>query len=706
MSLKQSIVITNEFTVKTPNGGTRGGTPGKYLERYMARDEAAEFLLPIYGTSLDDYVDVYMMREDAVMSADSEAEAIAKVRDVRDGIAFTDGNTSLSNSHVKELSKTVQEAFDSGKTVFKTVISFDDDYLRERGVLEPEYEAKVRGDHRGHVDQMKLRCAITEGMNRLSDRFDNLLWIGVIQFDTMHVHCHIVAVDQGEGRLRPDGEQAGKLTDRDKAVMRRGIDTFLDQSKTLSLYAKNVDSERAFARATVESYVREQEAVERLPQLIRAALPDNKNWWRAGSRRTEMLRANELARQYVTTILDDQNSGYAKALASIEDYADWRHDNEGLSDFERDELVRRGTRRLQEDCVNGIYRVFREYDDNAGGSVTSPMIDALAKDINTLADEADDDYVSGFGYRLRTYSTRANYHRQERDRYHDARVSYESAAREERVSAASQAAYEFYLFEEAYQAKCLSKYQYLLPIDFNYSEWMDELEELRKNRLYVEQFEMLLGDKGLSAMPHDMAESYGFDRYGIEGASQLRENPELLIARYREAQVDYEQHLETLTYKLHGQGLDIEWRGTGEMLTPSLVIKPEYDFDDVKALDLHHMSKDFPTARHVSPNNVDAFVRTTNERVAKLQSAIEYFRSTGQGKLAEELPIDDCIRMSVLSQELSETAVLESSRGVSNGIVEHLTSIPLDSDFEHDLRNEVRGIITSVNAEVGTGLEA
>ena len=47
MGLKQDIVVVSEFSVKTPSGGTRGGTPGQYVERYMARGDAVEDLTPV-----------------------------------------------------------------------------------------------------------------------------------------------------------------------------------------------------------------------------------------------------------------------------------------------------------------------------------------------------------------------------------------------------------------------------------------------------------------------------------------------------------------------------------------------------------------------------------------------------------------------------------------------------------------------------------
>ena len=40
MSLKQNIVVVNEYTIKNNSGkgGSRGGSPGDYVLRYMARN--------------------------------------------------------------------------------------------------------------------------------------------------------------------------------------------------------------------------------------------------------------------------------------------------------------------------------------------------------------------------------------------------------------------------------------------------------------------------------------------------------------------------------------------------------------------------------------------------------------------------------------------------------------------------------------------
>ena len=72
MSLKSSIVIVNEYTIKTGSKtGSRGGSPGNYVLEYMARKGATEPITPARIHDLDSYIQKYMAREDATETCDS-----------------------------------------------------------------------------------------------------------------------------------------------------------------------------------------------------------------------------------------------------------------------------------------------------------------------------------------------------------------------------------------------------------------------------------------------------------------------------------------------------------------------------------------------------------------------------------------------------------------------------------------------------------
>ena len=99
-------------------------------------------------------------------------------------IYFHNDYSEGCHEKVLEASKDIQRNFDAGKTVMKTVISFDQEYLKQMGLVEEEFEVNQKGDYRGNVDQMKLRFAIMNGLQKMSKNYDDLQYVGVIQVDT------------------------------------------------------------------------------------------------------------------------------------------------------------------------------------------------------------------------------------------------------------------------------------------------------------------------------------------------------------------------------------------------------------------------------------------------------------------------------------------------------------------------------------------
>ena len=117
--LKSSIVIVNEFTVKKGSGGSRGGTPGDYVRRYMARDLATESVAPVRLTETSDYIERYMARKEATETLLSVPEIKRKMKQSQKdgGVAFGYGDVSLADEKLKAASSDIQWQFDHGKTV-------------------------------------------------------------------------------------------------------------------------------------------------------------------------------------------------------------------------------------------------------------------------------------------------------------------------------------------------------------------------------------------------------------------------------------------------------------------------------------------------------------------------------------------------------------------------------------------------------------
>src|SRR5699024_12804334 len=74
-TLKQSIILVNDFTVKRGGSGTSGSTPGQYVVRYMARELATETVAPIRRDDrLDDFAVRYMARRSATETLEGSVD--------------------------------------------------------------------------------------------------------------------------------------------------------------------------------------------------------------------------------------------------------------------------------------------------------------------------------------------------------------------------------------------------------------------------------------------------------------------------------------------------------------------------------------------------------------------------------------------------------------------------------------------------------
>lgn len=702
MSLKQSIVIVNEFSVPKPGGGgSRGATPGFYITRYMSRKGAIEDITPIRLDDNDAYVRRYMMRAEATETAHSVAQVKRGIDQAQGlgGIAFgcangSDiGDVSMSDAKVRRVSKSIQDAFVGGKTVLKTVISFEPEYLREMGVCEPDFVCRRAGDWRGNIDQMKLRLAVMQGMERMSKQFDSLAWVGVIQVDTKHVHCHVCATDMGRGRLRDDGQQKGMLAERDMADLRRGIDMGLDDMRSVQRMASAITYDRRNARCLVKRFTHELMAQRGTPQFLLACLPSDRRLWRASTNRREMRKANTIVREYVEEVLALPDSGYKDAMKSIDAYATSRASREALSAGEYRRLVSQGRERLVTDCMNGVYATLRDVSD-IQMQVKTPMLDTMSIDLESAVAEAQDP-MGEFCLRLRSYSSRLNHHKREHKKYHESAMAYKDSQEKGEVAPDSVALFNFYQAEEEYNAQLMAKYQYFLnflPGEDTYKEQFEDLLERRDN---VDHMRDMIHDSSMRRRSAESAEAYGHDVYGLHGGQYAVISPGVLDTRLDEMETNYRAAYEKFSEQLRDQGLCLE---SNEDHGLAIARKPAYDFDEVKALDLHHLGYDFAHDVGISVRNIEAFVACAHKRSRAFEQAKHYLVASEQGDYVDALPVRDIEVMDELARVYEQGLhKLESKKDSAISLGQHDSStVSLDADFSTAMKLAVQTTVRSV----------
>ena len=701
MGIKQSIVIVNEFTYKPAgSSGTRGGSPGAYVTRYMARDRATENLgaVPVltakpYGVTKYDhegFIQDYMARESAADSVRNLSEVKEGLQSKRDGIAFGYGSISLTDDQLKAASRDIQRLFDSGKTVMKTVVSFDESYLKENGVIDDEFEFRQKGDYRGNLDQMKLRQAIMKGCDRLGRYYDDLRYIGVIQVDTAHVHCHLAMVDAGEGNLTPDGYQRGKITDAGKKAMRRGIDMSLDEAQRLHQVQSNVAFDRRHALCYIKKFTHKTMEQHGMSQFLMACLPEDKSMWRAGSNAKAMRKPNAIVREFVTEVLSQPDSGYREALQSVDNYCRHRQRREGFDQATYRKLYQAGQERIVTDCMNGVYGVLKQIPDSQK-QVRTPMLDIMSEDYERMAMEAPSDRMIEFGFKLRSYSSRLQHHKKETHKFHDAVENYKATPDLDPMSAPLL----LYLqYEEEYNAKLMCKYQHFLGFLPPGSKFEDEFENLASFKRRHNRLKAMSEDKNIEKMSSSEAERVGLETYGHRGGSLVASAPNVIEQRIQRMQTQYDQMEDQFRRDLADEGLSLEADESGTLRVSK---KKPYDFDDVKALDIHHLGYDFAYDVLVSKRNLDVFTEAADTRYELYQNAMQYLRNSGQADAVSTFPGKDVIAMKELADRMRGTSIMPSNlKESTEGTQKRSRTFRLDMDFEQNMRAAVKATVQSV----------
>lgn len=710
MNLKQAIVIVNEFT----QDGSRGGTPGAYVERYMARDGSAETVSPVYviseqvarlkrrlekdyvdtysddeliGYTIYDYLTRYVARgsatEKLILNGESDERVLYDSFDKiqgYSGIAFGPRSIALAHDEFKEICDVIQEEHDKGKPVLKTVISFDTDYLKEMGVMPPDIEVKKRGDLYGKTDQAKLRLAIQNGLKTISNQYSDLDYVGVIQVDTKHVHCHLAMVDKGKGkRFTKDGKQKGMINDNMKQSMRRGIDNYLTEYQIIKPLTTQMESERSNTISYVKRFVNKVIEERGIPQYLIACLPkDNKNLWYASNKADggeddimtiegekvhgNMKKANAIMRDYVVNILNRPDSTFPDLMRTEHikleakkrkgdfdnvtvprkrTYIDSDGNKQTVVDripITPDEVVRQKEAEYKdsviEKCMNAVYDVLKGIDDESM-VLRTPFIDAMSLPYEEMLSYVKDDELIEFGFRLRSYSSRLNYHTKNYEKINEALHDYEDGDTES-YDPASKAVYDFLKIEQEYNHALMDKYRSFLHFYHVRDEYKDEYEDLMIKRHTVNNRMAMKNDRNLRAMKEENAEEYGIRTYGLKGGSYLITNLVVFDEMLNDEIVEYGRGLRNFHEKMATFGLlyDEQKNDIAEGLT--------YDFDDVKAYDIHHMLYDFTYDFRISMPNIDNFVNMSNKRYEAYQKALDYLDATGQPGAFEGIinPVD------------------------------------------------------------------
>ncbi|MFJ7281038.1 relaxase MobL [Kitasatospora sp. NPDC098663] len=475
---------------------------------------------------------------------------------------------------------------------------------------------------------------------------------------------------------RPHRPARHALTDRLRPLTLRI--THLDEKQAVAHLSSAVGYERRNVTTFIKRWAHERMRAESIPQFLLACLPQDRRLWRAGSDDKRMRKANRLVTELVTEQLGRAGSPLPAAMEEIVDYANERRENERLSTEEWQRLVDRGRGQIMERAVNGVYQMLRALPESEL-RVRTPMLEVMGMDYEQMAllagrqagggsaQNAEDDLVS-FGFRLRSYASRLQHHKDRAGAYHDLARQWEQAKKTDVAAEDSRPLYDFYRFEEDYHRRAMSKYLHLLPFLGDAGQWHEQQQQAAAYGQQLLSLMALRQDASLQRMKDaEQAEQLGRDIYRQPGGRHLTEGTagrSVLDARIATMRRVYAERLDTLRADLAFSGLVLQVGPVGagapgaDGVSADLVIAPglAHDFDKTKWLDLHHLGYDFVADVEVGPKARASFTAAATERRLMLLAAMEYLDESGQSEAISDLPVDDVAAMVRVSRELTASA--------------------------------------------------
>lgn len=278
MTNKPAVVIKSKFLAGSGSGMSFNDYLN-YMDRAETHDKANEF------EKYQDY-----------MSNEEKSTGLFTLNQ--------DGLTDKEKVYYKEK---FREAQASGSILWQDVISFDNDWLKESGVLDDKSidNKQIQEATRSAVQDMLKK----EGM------IDSAIWTGAIHYNTDNIHVHVAIVqtkDFKERGLRKQGsidsmksKVANKITDRSRHNEK--LNEFIRE--------KVIESKRKDAITSLKNRVMNKELVNQF-KTIHQLLPEDKRMWKYNMNAIRHVRPeiDKLTTLYVQKHFKEEFKDFQKQL--------------------------------------------------------------------------------------------------------------------------------------------------------------------------------------------------------------------------------------------------------------------------------------------------------------------------------------------------------------------------------------------------------
>lgn len=184
---------------------------------------------------------------------------------------FSANNDSLSENDKEYMKNLFGNCQDKGSILWQDVISFDNDWLKEVGILTDTY-----------VDEKRLKQATRRGINDMLKKeglSDTAMWTAAVHYNTDNIHVHIATV-QTSNFIERGMRKLGSLESVKSKVINNLIDKTMDYEK-LNFFIREqvISKKREDDMLSLKNKIANRELVK-LFKHIHQNLPEDKRLWK------------------------------------------------------------------------------------------------------------------------------------------------------------------------------------------------------------------------------------------------------------------------------------------------------------------------------------------------------------------------------------------------------------------------------------------
>jgi len=311
---------------------------------------------------------------------------------------FTKESDDLSDQQKGKLKELFQLAQDRGSLMWQTVISFDNRWLIENGIMSED----------GLVDESSLRKYVRNAMGKMlkNEALDNAIWSAAFHYNTDNLHVHIATVELNPTRamIVVDGEEMRKGRFKRKSIemCKSSVVNDIIRESSLNRSINSTIRDIMVAGKKNNPLIEDKEMVEQFMKIYKA-LPEKRSLWNYGNNALAKLRPmiDELSSAYIEKYHKEDLKQLKEFLFKMDGIykTAYGKNTSSFSSGKMDDLYKR--------LGNAILKEMKAYDKNANLSRVTNLngvdtgvsveLDVNTGDINRVLSDVEVD-SSGFQY--------------------------------------------------------------------------------------------------------------------------------------------------------------------------------------------------------------------------------------------------------------------------------------------------------------------